>query len=231
MFTGLVEAIGRLAERSSRGSGARVRFDVAFGPLVLGESVAVDGACLTVSRVVSGGFEADLSGETLARTTLGRLAVGARVHMERATAVGGRLGGHMVLGHVDGVGTIASATKSGEALRLEVRAPRELAAFVAEKGSIAVLGVSLTVNGVRDSASEVSFDMMLVPHTLGETKLGELRVGDAVNLEVDVLARYVQRALRVGVVPAPLRPESHESYGDASSDDRFLAKLRENGFA
>lgn len=225
MFTGLVEAMGTLRDKARRGSVVRARIEAPMHPLVLGESIAVDGVCLTVDRIVTGGFEADVSEETLARTTLGALPSGVSVHLERATEVGGRLGGHMVLGHVDGIGAIASTSPVGETRRVTVRATRDLAPFIAEKGSIAISGVSLTVNGVQDGADEVRFDVMLVPHTLGRTKLLQLGVGDAVNLEVDVLARYVLRALRVGAPPTP-----SSAHDDSSDDERLLQKLRAGGF-
>jgi len=158
-------------------------------PLALGESIAVDGACLSVVSITGSGFEADASGETLARTTLGRLAPGERVHLERALRASDRLGGHFVTGHVDGVGTMIERRPAGDATWMAFRVPRELARFVAEKGSIAVDGVSLTVNLVEGDRFEVT----LIPITLEKTKLGALEVGAAVNLEVDVVARYVAR--------------------------------------
>lgn len=227
MFTGLVEALGTLREKARRGAVVRARIEAPMQPLVLGESIAVDGVCLTVDRIVAGGFEADVSEETLARTTLGALTPGASVHLERATPVGGRLGGHMVLGHVDGIGAVVSVTPVGETRRVAVRAGAELAPFLAEKGSITVSGVSLTINQVRDGEGEVVFEVMLVPHTLGRTKLLDLSVGSAVNLEVDVLARYVLRALRVGA-SAPAGSPHHV---DSSDDERLLQKLRAGGYA
>jgi riboflavin synthase len=195
MFTGLVTHTGTLAARLPRGPGARLGFDARLGnePLALGESIAVDGACLSVAAVTGGGFEVDASGETLARTTLGLLEPGARVHLERALRAGDRLGGHMVTGHVDGVGTLAERRPAGEATWMAFRMPRELARFVAEKGSIAVDGVSLTVNRVDADRFEVT----LIPITLEKTKLGALAVGGAVNLEVDLVARYVARLAAV----------------------------------
>jgi riboflavin synthase len=193
MFTGLVAANGLLVSRAPRGPGARLSIAAAFadGPLTLGESIAVDGVCLSVDTITEPGFEADASAETLERTTLGRLRIHGKVHLERALRAGSLMGGHTVMGHVDGVGTLISRTAVGEAVGLVFRLPRELARFVAEKGSIAVDGVSLTVNGVR--ADE--FDVMIIPHTLGKTKLGALAPGDPVNLEVDVVARYVARLM------------------------------------
>ena len=227
MFTGLVETIGTLDRRSKQGDSARAFIRTSLAPLVLGESISVDGACLSVDRIVAGGFEADMSSETLDRTTLGAIATGARVHLERATPAGGRLGGHMVLGHVDGVGRVSETTRIGKTVRLAVRAPRDLARFIASKGSVAIQGVSLTVNGVSDASDAAVFDVMLVPRTLASTLLGDLAKGDAVNLEVDVLARYVARVLE-----ASTRAHEDEGADDAgTNDDRILTKLRAGGFA
>ena len=231
MFTGLVETIGTLRRRggaAARGS-VRAQLDARFeGALVLGESIAVNGVCLTVDRILETGFEADMSEETLARTTLGELSVGARVHLERATPVGGRLGGHIVSGHVDGVGRVAERTPRGDTVRLAVRAPADLAPFIAQKGSITVDGVSLTVNAVSGAPSdaECGFEVMLVPHTLSATLLGELRAGDRVHIEVDVIARYVARWREFRGAHADLaavREAPHD-------DERLLQKLRTSGF-
>jgi len=191
MFTGLVAVLGTLEGRSPRGPGARLDIHARFddGPLELGESIAIDGACLSVDAIASDGFEVDASAETLARTTLGKLQPGARVHLERALRVGDRLGGHLVTGHVDGVGSVVERRPLGEAVWMKLRAPVELARFVAEKGSISIDGVSLTVNAV----SADRFEIVLIPHTLERTKLGALGAGDAVNVEVDLIARYVAR--------------------------------------
>lgn len=225
MFTGLVESIGALRARSE-GSVARARIDLGRAgkgwALVLGESIAVDGVCLTVARFGDGGFEADVSQETLARTTLGGLPLGAPLHLERATPAGGRLGGHVVLGHVDGVGAVARVDELGETRRLVVRAPRALAPFLAEKGSVAVAGVSLTVNAVADRPDGCDFELMLVPHTLRETWLGAARPGTRLNLEADVLARYVERQLRLAATARDPR--------GPNDDERILAKLRDGGF-
>jgi riboflavin synthase len=191
MFTGLVETTGTLAGRSLRAAGMRMTVRVRFegGPPVLGESIAVDGVCLSVDAIYPDGFEVDASSETCSRTTLGRLDVGSRVHLERALRVGDRLGGHLVTGHVDGVGTLAERRPSGEAVWMAFAAPAELARFLAEKGSVSVDGVSLTVNGVTSER----FEVMLIPQTLEKTKLGALAPGSPVNLEVDLIARYVDR--------------------------------------
>jgi riboflavin synthase len=193
MFTGLVAVTGALASRTLRGPGARLVLRASFddGPLVLGESIAVDGVCLSVDAIVDGGFEVDASAETLARTTLGRLPVESPVHFERSVRVGDPLGGHLVTGHVDGVGTVSGRRDVGEALWMAVSLEPSLARFVAEKGSIAVDGVSLTVNAAGPS----SFEVTLIPQTLKKTKLGQHSAGAAVNLEVDLVARYVARLM------------------------------------
>jgi riboflavin synthase len=194
MFTGLVEEAGQLAARTPKGPSARMTIRCGLKALELGESIAVDGVCLTVDAILADGFEVDASRETLARTTLGALPLGARVNLERALALGARLGGHIVSGHVDGVGKVIERTAAGNAVKMAFRAPKELARFIAEKGSITISGVSLTVNGVSGDA----FDIMLIPHTLAKTSLDLLQPGHDVNLEVDVLARYVARLLETG---------------------------------
>jgi riboflavin synthase len=211
MFTGLIAATGVLAAREPRGPGARLSLSAAFddGPFTLGESIAVDGVCLSVDAITRTGFEADASAETLARTTLGGLSPGAVLHLERSLRAGSLIGGHLVTGHVDGVGALVSRAPVGEAVAMVFRVPPELARYVAEKGSIAVDGVSLTVNAVDSRARSAAhatnettaanaantFDVMIIPHTLAKTKLGALRPGDPVNLEVDLVARYVARLM------------------------------------
>jgi riboflavin synthase len=197
MFTGLIEGVGRLASREMRGGDARLRIDI--GTLVwgagadvrMGESISVNGTCLTVVAFDAQGFEADASNETLALTTLGDLPIGRACNLERAMRPTDRLGGHLVSGHVDGVGSVAHAWEAGRAQRWVFAAPANLRRYIAAKGSICVDGVSLTVNAVDDSGFEVA----LVPHTLAHTAFAETNVGDAVNLEVDMLARYVERLL------------------------------------
>ena len=197
MFTGLIEGVGRLAAREMRGGDARLRIDVgtllwgAWASVQLGESIAVNGTCLTVVSFDSSSFEADASTETLALTTLGELPVGRAVNLERAMRPTDRLGGHLVSGHVDGVGSVVHAWDDGRAQRWVFAAPAALRRYIAAKGSICVDGVSLTVNAVDDQGFEVA----LVPHTLAHTAFGETKAGDTVNLEVDMLARYVERLL------------------------------------
>jgi riboflavin synthase len=232
MFTGLVETIGTLRQRVRRRGVVRAKIETSLGasePFELGESIAVDGACLTVDAFSEGGFEADMSSETLERTTLGALATGARVHLERATKLGGRMGGHTVLGHVDGIGRVTARQPIGDTIRLEIMAPLDLARFLAAKGSVAVDGVSLTLNSVRDLGDGTLFDVMLVPHTVSRTTLGERRVSGAVNIEVDVLARYVARGLELGRAAGPgLGGETDQP--DVDADERLLGKLRAGGW-
>lgn len=234
MFTGLVETTGILRRRTGRPV-AHALIETSMGPLELGESISVNGACLTVDRIAPGGFECDMTSETLDRTTLGALPLGQRVHLERATPLGGRMGGHMVLGHVDCVGRVTAREARGDALRFEVTLPSELGRFIAAKGSIAIDGVSLTLNAVGSPGpSGVTFDVMLVPHTLGRTLLGEMRPGARVNIEVDVLARYVARQLEFrtgapeGADPAKRTEVPH--VGNDDDDQRILAKLRSGGW-
>jgi riboflavin synthase len=194
MFTGLVECIGTITKRAPQNGGARVLVCCPLAQLVLGESIAVDGVCLTVAKLAPGGFEADASSETLERSTLGSTKLGSNVNIERALAVGDRMGGHMVSGHVDGVGTLTAMAALGNATELTFAMPHTLAHFVAEKGSIAIAGISLTVNAVGSE----EFSVAVIPHTLANTSLQHARNGFRVNLEVDVVARYVARIMAVG---------------------------------
>ena len=194
MFTGLIAGVGRLAARESRGGDARLRIDVGtlpYADVALGESIAVNGVCLTVVAFDGGGFEADASSETLGLTTLGALPVGAALNLERAMRADDRLGGHLVSGHVDGVGHVLRIAQDARAQRWAFAAPAPLLRYIALKGSVCVDGVSLTVNAVDDAGFEVA----LVPHTVAHTTFAANAVGDAVNLEVDLVARYVERLL------------------------------------
>ena len=195
MFTGIVEGIGKVESLRAAASGTRrltVKTDLDVAKLPIGASIAVNGACLTIVARRSGrpsSFQADVGPETLACTTLGMLAAGARVHLERALRLGDSMGGHMVRGHVDGTGRVESARKQAGTLALRVTAPDSLAPYLFKKGSIAIDGVSLTVNQVEGS----SFEVLLIPHTLAVTLLGELRAGGRVNLEADMIAKQVAR--------------------------------------
>ena len=195
MFTGIVEGLGKVESlRASTGGTRRltVKTHLPVGKLPLGASIAVNGACLTMVARRPGRpstFEADIGPETLACTTLGSLGPGARVHLEQALRLGDALGGHMMSGHVDGTGRVESARRQGSTLSLRVQAPADIAPYLFKKGSIAVDGVSLTVNQVEDN----SFEVLLIPHTLEVTLLGELRPGSRVNLEADMIAKQVAR--------------------------------------
>jgi riboflavin synthase len=215
MFTGLIEAVGKLVARTSRGPGARLVIAAPLQELVLGESISVNGVCLTVDAVTKDGFEADASAETLAKTTLGSLSLGARLNFERALRLDARLGGHIVSGHVDGVGALVSREPMGDAERIVFRAPKELLRFIAPKGSIAVNGVSLTVNEVDGE----TFSVAIIPRTKQETQLGDVAAEGVVNLEIDLLARYVLRLLQVA-------PEDARADKDAS----LLELLKKNGY-
>ncbi len=190
MFTGIVAAVGTVREVKPAAGGVRLAIDAAaldLSGVSRGDSIAVDGVCLTAVELQFPGFEADVSQETLNCTT--GFARGARVNLEKPLRLADPLGGHLVSGHVDGVGTVTRFEASGDSRLLAVAAPRELARYIARKGSIAINGVSLTVNAVADSVFEIN----LIPHTLQATNLNGLTVGSRVNLEVDILARYVER--------------------------------------
>jgi len=227
MFTGIIEVIGTVQEFSRQGDGARVH--IGAGPLAeglrLGESIAVEGACLTVTALRGNGFAADLSVETLKRTTLGRLRAGARVNLERPLRLGDRLGGHLVTGHVDGVGQLAERVPQGDGEFIRIRFPRELGSLLVMKGSIAVDGISLTVAELSRDA----FGVAIIPHTLEHTTLRDKRVGDPVNLEADLLGKHVARllALRAG---GPSGPEAGR-FEATSQAGLTLAMLQEHGFA
>ncbi|MCL6622576.1 MAG: riboflavin synthase [Syntrophobacterales bacterium] len=213
MFTGLVEGIGTILGVTRMAEGLRLAIAPPFpaGELTLGESVAVAGACLTVTAIRGGAFEAEVSPETLQRTTLGLKKVGERVNLERALRVGDRLGGHLVTGHVDGTGAVQERRAGPDHLFLRFLAPPPLCPFIIEKGSIAVDGVSLTVNAVQGQ----TFSVNIVPYTASRTTLPDLRVGDRVNLEADIIGKYVARLL------AAYRPEK------PGLSEEFLA---EHGF-
>lgn len=196
MFTGIIQDVGRVLAREPRGGDVRLRIGVSRLSLAetrIGDSMAVNGVCLTVLELtpagVDPGFSADVSNETLRLTTLGTLAVGQAVNLEPALRAGDPLGGHLVSGHVDGLGEIATLERDARSLRVGIRCPEELARFVARKGSVAIDGVSLTINDVADR----DFSVNLIPHTQEVTTFSALVVGQRVNLEVDVIARYVER--------------------------------------
>jgi len=192
MFTGLIQAVGHLQSRETLGGDLRLHVATGALPiddLQLGESIAVSGVCLTVVAFDRAGFAADVSNETLARTSLGGLRDGAAVNLERSLLPTTRLGGHLVSGHVDGMGRVGDIRDDGRSQRWFFSAPKKLLRYVAEKGSIAVDGVSLTVNSV----DEYGFEVNLVPHTVANTAFASTAAGASVNLEVDLVARYVER--------------------------------------
>ena len=194
MFTGIITAVGTIAALQPRGGDMRLR--IATGKLdlsdvQLGDSIAVSGVCLTAIELPGDGFWADASRETLELTILGEIAPGMKVNLEKALTPTTRLGGHLVSGHVDGIGTVSEWRPDGRSWRLRVQAPDALARYIAAKGSICVDGVSLTVNRVDGAA----FELNIVPHTLAETTLANFQVGRRVNLEVDLIARYLERLL------------------------------------
>jgi riboflavin synthase len=197
VFTGIVMAVGSVA--AVRESGDARRLEISTGPLSTGgwrtgDSVAVSGVCLTIADIAEGRFAAELSGETLARTTLGSLAPGSAVTLEPALPAAGALGGHLVTGHVDGVATVRDAREEGGSISAEVEAPAALSRFIADKGSVTLDGVSLTVGRVAGAR----FGITLVPHTRTATTLGALAAGRRLNLEVDLVARYLDRLLEAG---------------------------------
>ncbi len=196
MFTGLIQAVGRIVARESRGGDLRLHIafaDLDRADVALGESIAVSGVCLTVVAFDADTWAADVSNETLALTTLGGLPVGVAVNLERALRVSDRLGGHMVSGHVDGIGHVAHIHDDGRSQRWRFSAAPDLLRFIASKGSVAIDGVSLTVNAVDGEGFEVN----LVPHTITHTAFAGTASGSAVNIEVDVVARYVERLLQM----------------------------------
>lgn len=197
MFTGLVEDVGTVARADRRSDALVLAVRPARMPLAelaVGESICHDGACLTVTDIGRDSFSVLAGGETLARTTLGNLRVGKRINLERSLKVGDRLGGHWVTGHVDGTGELAARRDLGANLVLVVRTPPALLRYIVEKGSIAIAGVSLTVNAVDPE----TFSVAIIPHTRDMTTLGDLAVGDRVNLETDILAKHVEKLLAGG---------------------------------
>ncbi len=215
MFTGIIEAIGSVSKLQQLGSDWRLKIDCSeldLGDVVLGDSIAVNGCCLTVVELQDSLFAADVSNESMRCTALGEFKQGTRVNLEKAMLASGRLGGHIVSGHVDGVGRLLESSADGSSVKLDYEAPAELARYIAAKGSICIDGTSLTVNTVSGNR----FSVNVIPHTQSETIIGDYRIGQSVNLEVDLVARYLERLL-----------QSREA-GDKVLDKDFLAK---NGFS
>ncbi len=220
MFTGLIQDIGTIARVDHLGRASRlsVRTAMDLGDAELGESIAVNGACLTVVEVRGDTFAVDVSPETLDKTSAGRLAAGHEVHLERALRLADRLGGHLVLGHVDGVGTIVSRRAEANAVHLEISAPPEVARYLVPKGCIAVDGVSLTVN----TCDERRFSVTIVPHTSAKTLLTRYGQGTTVNLEADVIGKYV------AALVAPHRDGA--GAGSGARDEALRQALVRGGF-
>lgn len=194
MFTGIVQAVGKLSQLRKTGGDVRLHIEcpgIDFARITLGDSIAVNGVCLTVVDKTSAGFSADVSVETLQHTSLKQLGVGAAVNLECAVTPATPLGGHLVSGHVDGVGEIVALREDARSTRCDVRVPAELAKYIAKKGSICIDGVSLTVNDVAGN----QFGINIIPHTWQNTIFANYRVGSPVNIEVDIIARYVERLL------------------------------------
>ncbi len=212
MFTGIVKAMGTISAIERRGGDVRLSVraaDMPFADYEVGESIAVNGVCLTAVALREDGFDTDVSVETLDVTALGKLGVGDPVNLEASLAIGDRLGGHLVSGHVDCMGTVTQRSADARSVRLSIEIPSEFARYVAKKGSVTVDGVSLTINEVKAG----SFEVNIIPHTAEATIIGRYAVGSVVNIEVDVLARYIERLM--------------------TKDDDGLSKdfLREHGYA
>jgi riboflavin synthase len=196
MFTGIVEELGEVAGIEHRGDAARLTIRGSTEGTSLGESIAVNGVCLTVTDIIDGTFTADVMGETLDRSGLGALATGAPVNLERSVRLADRLGGHLVQGHVDATATIVSRTPGAHWDQVRISLPGQISRYVVEKGSIAVDGISLTVSALSQAGEAAGwFEVCLIPETLKRTTLGVREPGDTVNLEVDVIAKYVERLL------------------------------------
>jgi riboflavin synthase len=218
MFTGIIQAMGEIAAIEPKG--ADCRFYVKTGRLELsdvaiGDSIATNGVCLTAVSLPGDGFWADVSGETLKKTSFKHIQAGTKVNLEKALQPTTHLGGHLVSGHVDGLGKILERHNAGRSIQFKIKAPDELAKYIAAKGSICVNGISLTVNAVNGAV----FELNIVPHTLDETTLSDAQAGDEVNLEVDIIARYLERLL-LGDKAAEMKP----------SQGITMSLLAENGF-
>jgi riboflavin synthase len=194
MFTGIIQAVGEVAALQNKGGDLRLRIRTGkldLSGVEIGDSIATSGVCLTVVELPGDGFWADVSAETLACTGIGRLGVGDRVNLEKALTPATPLGGHLVSGHVDGIAEVLTRCNDGRSVRFRMRAPEALARYIAAKGSVCVDGISLTVNAVEGA----EFELNIVPHTLAETTMGDFQAGRTFNLEVDIIARYLERLL------------------------------------
>ena len=216
MFTGIIAATGNVVSLQRKGGDARISINTGkldLGDCSTGDSIAVNGVCLTAVSLNQNSFEADVSAESLSRTSLGQLAADSLVNLELAMRPDTRFGGHIVSGHVDGLGTIVEIRPAGESVILQVQVPDDLACYVAEKGSVTVDGVSLTINTVQNNIFEVN----IVPHTQQETIIKNYNKGSQVNIEVDIIARYLERLLQCGKLRA----------GNSSNDESLLEKIHD----
>ncbi len=207
MFTGIIQAIGTIADLQEKGGDIAMTVNTGkldLSDVQLGDSIAVNGVCLTVIKLSQTGFTADVSRETLSLTSLAQISKGSKVNLEKALTLQTRLGGHLVSGHVDGLGEIVSRKNDGRSEHFTIKAPDELAKYIAAKGSITIDGVSLTVNRVDGS----NFEINIVPHTLQETIISEYQAASKINLEVDVVARYLERLIQGGTKPAAMNSSS-----------------------
>ncbi len=221
MFTGIVQAIGRIVRIEPHNGDIKLRVasgDLDLADVQLGDSIATNGVCLTVTNLSGDGYWADVSLETLAHSTIGDLAIGARVNLEKALMPTSRLGGHIVSGHVDGVGEVMAMSKDARSVKIRIRVPAALSRYIAHKGSVCVDGVSLTVNEVAGA----EFELNIVPHTLQQTILEEYHVGRKVNLEVDIISRYLERLL--------LDSGGTDASAKAEKNPLTLGFLAEHGF-
>ena len=217
MFTGIIQAVGEIADMQPSGGDMRLRINTGkldLGDVELGDSIAANGACLTVVELPGDGYWADVSVETLNFTTLGGLKPGSKVNLEKALTPASRLGGHIVSGHVDGVGEVVSLQEDARSWRFVIRAPDDLAKYIAHKGSITVDGTSLTVNAVNGA----EFDLNIIPQTMAETVFGDYQPGTKLNLEVDVIARYLERLMQGDEAAKP------------GAGSLTMSTLAENGF-
>ena len=217
MFTGIIQSVGEVAVIEPKGEDARIRVltnKLDLDDVQLGDSIAVNGVCLTAVELSGDGFWADVSGETLSVTTFKSLGIGTKANLEKAITPSTRLGGHLVSGHVDGIGKVVERYNDGRSVRFHIQTPDDMAKYVAEKGSICVDGISLTVNAVKGAV----FELNIVPHTLQETTMGQFKVGTEVNLEVDIIARYLERLI-LG-----------DKAADVKTSGISMDMLSENGF-
>jgi riboflavin synthase len=228
MFTGIIEGLGTIVSVTpgNQGQALTIAADFDLADTKLGASIAVDGACLTAVKLDGRQFSVDVSPETLRRTTLGGLRAGARVNLERALRLGDRLDGHLVSGHVDGIGQIRDRRREGNAIVIRIGVAAELARYMIEKGSVAVAGTSLTINHVGDDGFEVS----IIPHTAHLTTIGASRVGQRVNIETDMIGKYIEKFAHGSRGSSPVSPDEASSFDEVPSGGVDLDFLHKTGF-